>query len=153
MVRKSVKNKSRLREIISLSMWFFFIMLFVLTLLVKLYPAFQYYSMSDEQRVTMGIGNAGKDKGKSLNLVMDIKGFIHFVMSKPEKMGKPVATDPVDKSMTFIGNRIDRFGLTEPIVQKHSENNIIVALHGMSDIIRVTKLIRETVRLEFRLLI
>jgi SecD/SecF fusion protein len=153
MVRKSAKLKSASSDRASLSWRLGFIAVLVLISLWKLVPTFQYYSMSNEQRAAMDPGKLEKIKDKSLNLGLDLQGGIHLVMQvKTEGMDKAAATDAVDRAMTVIANRVDQFGLTEPIVQKQGENRIIIELPGMSDVERAKNLIGKTARLEFKLL-
>ncbi|MFV1980428.1 MAG: protein translocase subunit SecD, partial [Rhodothermia bacterium] len=50
-------------------------------------------------------------------------------------------------------DRVDRFGVTEPSIQKQGTRRVIVELPGVDDPERVRKLLRGTARLEFRLMI
>ena len=57
----------------------------------------------------------------------------------------------VDQSLETIRNRIDQFGVSEPIIQKEGEKNILVQLPGIKDIKRAKNLIGKTALLEFKL--
>lgn len=59
----------------------------------------------------------------------------------------------VDRAIEIIRDRVDRFGVTEPSIQKQGTRRIIVELPGVDDPERVRKLLRGTARLEFRLMI
>lgn len=57
----------------------------------------------------------------------------------------------VDQGLETIRNRIDQFGVSEPIIQRQGERNILVQLPGVKDIKRAKKLIGKTALLEFKL--
>jgi len=59
----------------------------------------------------------------------------------------------VDRAIEIIRDRIDRFGVTEPSIQKQGTRRVIVELPGVDDPERVRKLLRGTARLEFRLMV
>src|SRR6185369_1838101 len=57
----------------------------------------------------------------------------------------------VDQSLETIRNRIDQFGVSEPIIQREGINHIVVQLPGIKDPKRAIELIGKTARLEFKL--
>ncbi|MCK5853563.1 hypothetical protein KAH27_11090, partial [bacterium] len=61
-------------------------------------------------------------------------------------------TEAVTRSLEILRNRVDEFGVSEPIIQKQGDRRIIVELAGITDPTRVRKLIGETALLEFKLL-
>lgn len=62
------------------------------------------------------------------------------------------ADDALNGAIDVVRNRIDRFGVTEPSIVKQGTRRIVVELPGVSDVKRVTKLLRGTAQLQFRLL-
>jgi preprotein translocase subunit SecD len=58
----------------------------------------------------------------------------------------------VDQTLETIRNRVDQFGVSEPIIQRHGENNILVQLPGIQDPERAKEIIGKTALLEFKLL-
>lgn len=62
------------------------------------------------------------------------------------------ADDAINRAMSIIRDRVDRFGVTEPSIQKQGTRRIIVELPGVDDPERVRRLLRGTARLEFRLM-
>lgn len=62
------------------------------------------------------------------------------------------AEEAVDRSREILSNRVDEFGVSEPIIQKQGDRRIIVELAGVTDPARVRQLIGKTALLEFRLL-
>jgi preprotein translocase subunit SecD len=153
MVRKSAKLKSSAKSKYSTAWKVGLIVLMILGSLWQLYPSLRYLTMSDQARAAMDPGKLEKLKNKSLKLGLDLQGGIHLVMQVDTKgMDEKAAADAVDRAMTVIGNRVNQFGLTEPVVQKQGTNRIIIELPGERDVERAKELIGKTARLEFKLL-
>ncbi len=125
----------------------------ILFSLWKIFPSVQFYSLSQEKRLAMDPGDLDKMRSKALNLGLDLQGGIHLVMQVDTSgMDDEASSDAVDKAMTVIANRVDQFGLSEPVVQREGDNRIIIELPGMRDVDRAKNLIGQTARLEFKLL-
>ncbi|MFC1490442.1 protein translocase subunit SecD [Candidatus Latescibacterota bacterium] len=153
MARRNTTLRSSSKEKFSLTWKLSFIAILVLFSLWKLYPSVQYYSMTDSEIADMEPGLMEQMRGKALNLGLDLQGGIHLVMAVDTSgMTSDEATDAVDKAMLVIANRVDQFGLSEPIVQRQGNNRIIIELPGMKDVERAKDLIGQTARLEFKLL-
>ncbi|MFC1693827.1 protein translocase subunit SecD [Candidatus Latescibacterota bacterium] len=153
MIRKSTKLRSSSKEKYSLTWKIALVAALLLFSFWKLVPSLQYYTLSDEKKVGMDPGDLEKIRTKALNLGLDLQGGIHLVMQvDTSDMEGDEADDAVDKAMTVISNRVDQFGLVEPVVQRVGSNRIIIELAGMSDVERAKSLIGQTARLEFKLL-
>lgn len=61
------------------------------------------------------------------------------------------AQDAVVRAKEIIRNRVDQYGVAEPVIQSQGLRRIIVALPGVSDEDRVRKLLKGTAKLEFKL--
>ena len=57
----------------------------------------------------------------------------------------------VAQGLETIRNRIDQFGVAEPVVQRQGERRIIIQLPGIKDPDRAIQLIGKTAQLEFKL--
>jgi preprotein translocase subunit SecD len=57
----------------------------------------------------------------------------------------------VNQAVQTIRNRIDAYGVTEPVIQAGGGDRIVVQLPGVDDFDRVRKLIKNTAFLEFRI--
>ncbi len=57
----------------------------------------------------------------------------------------------VDQSLETIRNRIDQFGVTEPIIQRQGDRDILIQLPGIQDPERAKELIGKTAVLSFKL--
>lgn len=62
-----------------------------------------------------------------------------------------IKKNSVNQSLEIIRNRIDQFGVTEPIVLSQGENQIVVQLPGVKDPQRAMGLIGQTAQLEFKM--
>ncbi len=58
----------------------------------------------------------------------------------------------VSRAIEIIRDRVDRYGVTEPSIQKQGSRRVIVEMPGVDDPERVRKLLKGTARLEFRLM-
>ncbi|MFH0781507.1 MAG: protein translocase subunit SecD [Pseudomonadota bacterium] len=57
----------------------------------------------------------------------------------------------VDQSLEILRNRIDQFGVAEPVIIRQGEDEIVIQLPGVKDSERALKLLGETAQLEFKL--
>lgn len=57
----------------------------------------------------------------------------------------------VDQSLETIRNRIDQFGVSEPIIQRQGQQDILIQLPGIQDPDRAKEIIGKTALLEFKL--
>jgi len=62
------------------------------------------------------------------------------------------AEDAVARAVSIVRERVDRFGVTEPSIQRQGSRRIVVEMPGVDDPARVRELLRGTARLEFRLM-
>jgi SecD/SecF fusion protein len=153
MAQRNTSLRSSSKEKFSLTWKLSLIAILVLFSLWKLMPSVQYYSMSDSEISEMEPGLMEQLRGKALNLGLDLQGGIHLVMEVDTAgMESDEAVDAVNKAMLVIANRVDQFGLAEPVVQRQGSNRIIIELPGMRDVERAKNLIGQTARLEFKLL-
>ncbi|MBI5562869.1 MAG: protein translocase subunit SecD [Deltaproteobacteria bacterium] len=58
----------------------------------------------------------------------------------------------LSQALETIRNRIDKFGVAEPIIQKQGDNELVIQLPGLKDPDRAIQLIGKTAVLEFRIL-
>ena len=121
-----------------------------------LYPSFQFYGLSAEEKTAMEKSEPARLAdllGRSFNLGLDLQGGLHLVMEVDlENLPEEEAQDAVDRAQEVIRNRIDQFGVSEPIIQRQGANRIIVELPGVQDVQRAKNLVGQTALLEFQLL-
>ncbi|MCX7757385.1 MAG: protein translocase subunit SecD [candidate division WOR-3 bacterium] len=88
---------------------------------------------------------------RALHLGLDLVGGMHLMLEIDKtKLTKEEAQDAVDRALAVIQNRIDQFGVYEPIIQKVGSDRILVQLPGV-DRERAVNLIGQVALLEFRL--
>jgi protein-export membrane protein SecD len=118
-----------------------------------LYPTLRFYQLPHEERVTAARGTEVADlREKSIPLGLDLQGGLHLVLEVDrEKLGPGEVSGAVDRAMTILRNRIDEFGVAEPLIQKQGEDRIVVQLPGVADPQRAKSLIGRTALLEFKL--
>ena len=115
-----------------------------------LFPTFEWSKMSDEEKA---MAEKSKDPilGKSLKLGLDLKGGTHLLLevdaSKLDE--KTTIRDAVDRAVEVMRNRIDQFGVSEPLITKQGDKWIVIQLPGIKDPARAKELIGKTALLEF----
>lgn len=77
------------------------------------------------------------------------EGLIKFRV--PEQKVLEIRDRAVSQALETIRNRIDQFGVAEPVVQREGESHITVQLPGIKDPQRAIDLIGKTALLEFKL--
>jgi preprotein translocase subunit SecD len=75
---------------------------------------------------------------------------IDYVFGIADREVKAIKEAAVDQALETIRNRIDQYGVSEPTIQRESENRILVQLPGVKDPERAIKLIGQTAVLEFK---
>jgi len=65
---------------------------------------------------------------------------------------KRIKDSAINQALETIRNRIDQFGVAEPLVQRQGLKQIVVQLPGIRDPKRAKDLIKETALLEFKML-
>jgi len=124
----------------------------VILALAYLYPTYQWYSKSPEERVKL---EERKDKilGKILKLGLDLRGGMHLVL-EVDLNRLPQGTSPGDameRALEVIRNRVDQFGVAEPLIARQGDRWLVVELPGVKDPERAIELIGKTALLEFKL--
>lgn len=79
----------------------------------------------------------------------DQGGTVTFEMRR-EEIAK-LRDQSVNQAVQTIRNRIDAYGVTEPVIQNAGGERIVVELPGVDDTERVRQLIKNTAFLEFRI--
>ena len=127
MVRKTTRLRTSTKEKHTLIWKVGLIVALILFSFWKIIPSIQYYSLSEQEKSEKDPGYMEKLRSKALNLGLDLQGGIHLVMQVDTSgMEEEEASDAVDRAMTVIANRVDQFGLAEPVVQRQGESRIIM---------------------------
>ncbi len=131
-------------------------LLMVLAALYYSWPTIRFWTKAQADRDRLGRDNPAqlfKMKQEAIRLGRDLQGGMYVVLRvQMEQLDEKARTDAVDRALQIIRNRIDQFGVTEPIIQKQGNDRIVVELPGFTDTDRAQKLIGETAQLQFKLL-
>ncbi|MEM9291481.1 MAG: protein translocase subunit SecD [Acidobacteriota bacterium] len=76
-----------------------------------------------------------------------------YVLTMRENSRRELRNDAVEQAMRTIRNRVDEFGVAEPVIQRQGftdSDRIVVQLPGVEDPERVKRLINRTAFLEWR---
>ena len=87
-----------------------------------------------------------------MRLGLDLVGGVHLVYRAqfPELATGEDKARAMDRALDTIRSRIDKYGVTEPIIQKQEGDRILVQLPGFTDIEAAKSLVEQTGFLEFR---
>ncbi len=81
---------------------------------------------------------------------LDLKGGVYVVLEAVDTPDIPVTDDSVKQAMAIIENRVNAFGVAEPIIQLQGSRRIIVELAGVSDPDEAVRNLIKTAYLEFQ---
>jgi SecD/SecF fusion protein len=76
---------------------------------------------------------------------------VQIELALKEKEIKSITENALSQSLEIIRNRIDQFGVTEPVIIQQGTDEIVVQLPGVKDPQRAMDLIGRTAQLEFKL--
>ncbi|MCP4481553.1 MAG: protein translocase subunit SecD [bacterium] len=117
-----------------------------------IYPSFTWYSLSESERETRE-GLRDPLIEKSLNLGLDLRGGMNLLLELDvAKIPKNVTlADAMEQSIEIIRNRVDQFGVSEPLISRQGDKWIAVQLPGIKNPDRAVELVGKTALLEFKL--
>ncbi len=116
-----------------------------------LYPSVNWYQLDPLERAKL---EALRERPKWLvNLGLDLKGGTHMVMElQVDKLDpKTPLNDAMQQAIEILRNRIDQFGVAEPLIVRQGARWIVVQLPGVTDSQHAKELVGKTAQLEFRM--
>src|ERR1035437_3950488 len=123
----------------------------VLGALFLLYDSVNWYMLDAGERAKRELL---RDRPKYLvNLGLDLKGGTHMVMElEVDKLdAKTTVNDAMSQAIEIIRNRVDQFGVAEPLIVRQGARWIVVQLPGVTDSVHAKELIGKTALLQFRM--
>ncbi len=91
------------------------------------------------------------------NLNIDIReeagSFPQILLSLKQERIDFIKKNAVSQSLEIIRNRIDQFGVSEPVIIRQGEDEIVVQLPGVKDASRALALIGQTAQLQFKMVV
>ncbi len=124
-----------------------------------LWPTVRFYSMSAEARQDLEQNDPAawdRLKSRAVQLGLDLQGGMHLVLELDESersFTDDERRDATDRALEIIRNRVDQFGVSEPLIQKVGDERIIVELPGIQDQERAKELVQRTAFLEFQMVV
>ncbi len=89
---------------------------------------------------------------KRINLGLDLQGGMYLILRvDTSALSDEAKKDAVERALEVIRNRIDEFGVREPVVQIQGVDQIVVQLPGLTERQRALDLIGRTAMLEFKI--
>lgn len=83
---------------------------------------------------------------------LDLQGGMHMTLEIDEsKQAVADKSEALDRALRVVRQRIDEFGVSEPVVQKAGEDRIIVELPGIDDPERAQDVVQKAAFLEFQI--
>ena len=87
-----------------------------------------------------------------LKLGLDLRGGIHLTLEVDQSQQATAdVSDALDRALTVVRERIDEFGVAEPIIQKVGEDRITVELPGLYDRERASAVVQRSAFLRFQI--
>jgi preprotein translocase subunit SecD len=111
-----------------------------ITVIIKGDQREKFYNLIGKELPDM---KAAVSRTEGDNVVLDL--------SYSEKEVMSLKDNAIHQALETIRNRIDQFGVSEPVIVQQGENNILVELPGVKDPERALELIGKTAQLEFKL--
>jgi len=118
----------------------------------SIYPTLSWYSKDELERENL-IKLRDPIVDKILKLGLDLKGGMHLVLEIEESKIPEGTTveDAVLRAIEIIRNRVDQFGVSEPLIARQGKKWIVVQLPGIKDPRSALEIIGKTALLEFKL--
>ncbi|HHV52845.1 MAG TPA: protein translocase subunit SecD, partial [Synergistaceae bacterium] len=85
-----------------------------------------------------------------VRLGLDLKGGVHLLLQAVGTAEVPVTDDSIERLIAVLRNRIDQYGIAEPVIQRQGKDRVVVDLPGVEDPEAALELIGKTAMLEFR---
>lgn len=89
---------------------------------------------------------------QKINLGLDLQGGMQMLLQiETGKVPVEHRQDAADRVVEIIRNRIDEFGVREPVITKQGKDQVVVQLPGVTDRERAKEIVGKTAHLEFKL--
>ncbi|MBI5324804.1 MAG: protein translocase subunit SecD [Ignavibacteriae bacterium] len=114
----------------------------------------QEAKMTDESVLDIFLNNFNKiarPRGKSLISYFDIGDMREASEDKIIERLKNNSENAIDQAQEVIRQRIDKYGISEPTIQKQGSRRIMLELPGVNNEVEMRQLLQTTARLEFNL--
>jgi len=91
-------------------------------------------------------------KSVPLKKGLDLQGGMYLALEVDDSKGVVAnKAEAIDRALKVVRNRIDEFGVSEPVVQKVGTDRIVVELPGVDDRARAEALVQNSAFLQFQI--
>jgi preprotein translocase subunit SecD len=106
-----------------------------------------------DQEASSQVDGLMKDSFPTLEplTVNDSSGYIEKYYRLSDKEIASIKDYAVRQALETMRNRVDQFGVSEPVLQRQSDDRILIQLPGVKDPQRAIALLGKTARLEFKM--
>jgi preprotein translocase subunit SecD len=106
-----------------------------------------------KQRGSDGVLRESVQRHVPLRYGLDLQGGMHIALEVDDSKQAVVGSksDLIDRALKTVRNRIEGFGVSEPVIQKAGNDRIIVELPGIADQERAMAVVQNQAFLEFKI--
>jgi protein-export membrane protein SecD len=116
------------------------------------YPTLKVTGLSQAERARMDPAKLSALKNKAVKYGLDLQGGMYLVLEVDRaKLEGAELKDVVGRAEAIIRNRVDKFGVAEPVIHSEGQDRIVVQLAGLTDPMRAKELVGQTALLEFKI--
>jgi SecD/SecF fusion protein len=94
------------------------------------------------------LGLPGSPAHKSLRKGLDLQGGLEVVLQAQPPKGHVLTPSDMSNSLNIMRQRIDKLGVSEPVVTKQGSNQIVIELPAVHNINQAAQIIGKTAQLE-----
>jgi preprotein translocase subunit SecD len=91
-----------------------------------------------------------KEYPNLLKLGLDLQGGVSVTLQADPEEGEEVTAEDMENLSDIMTNRVDEFGVAEPLIQIEGDDRIIVELAGLDDVEAAVGMLGTTAKLEFQ---
>ena len=105
-----------------------------------------------ERNARTGVFHDTTLKSVPLKKGLDLQGGMYLALEVDDAKGVVAnKAEAIDRALKVVRNRIDEFGVSEPVVQKVGTDRIVVELPGVDDRARAEGLVQSSAFLQFQI--
>src|SRR5437763_12991523 len=87
---------------------------------------------------------------RSLKQGLDLQGGLEYVLKAQPPKGHKLTAEDLDRSVSIMRNRVDKLGVSEPIITKQGSDQISNQRAGVPNVNQAANIIRSTAPLRHR---
>jgi SecD/SecF fusion protein len=82
-------------------------------------------------------------------LGLDLQGGLEVILQARAPQGREITQEDLDRSIEIMRERIDKIGVSEPVITRQGSDQIGVELAGVHDAARAAEIVGQTAQLQF----